>query len=331
MPTIAIEGANSMKSSRPAVLLVALATMTLFAADLSAYYHPSMGRFLSRDPRDASPARVSAAAAQYADGMNSYQYVRSRPLRRTDAFGLWGEDIHVDLTKELATRAGFACADKVAAGANAPDTYEGSRPGFDGVADAVWQYLLGAYPEAKVRLMAIWHFPVSPDGEVHPNSAEARRIMEEGIEECDFKRFSEGLHVIQDSWSHQGKPYIGGIGHGRGAYWVVETETRSLPFSFSPGLDNVDVITGGHWQEERNTLHAAVTDSTDKAHLWPADVRAAGMATYEALLAFKEKCPCHCPGTDDSLGPTSLREADAKRTVEAFLDETFPGPNAPRR
>lgn len=60
-----------------------LASILLFALTLlgtpgaaSAYYSPEQGRWLSRDP------------AEYADGMNTYQYARSNPLRYGDPTGL---------------------------------------------------------------------------------------------------------------------------------------------------------------------------------------------------------------------------------------------------
>ncbi|NLX59860.1 MAG: hypothetical protein GXY74_12315 [Phycisphaerae bacterium] len=306
-----------------AVALLALAATASDAQARHRVYHPTVGRFMQRDPLgtpNESPLTRNLSsheftrrdpAAQYRDGMNLYQYVHSGPSGYVDPMGLWNSDVHHDLTKELATMAGIACAEEVAAGANAPDEHEGSRPGMDGVIDAVKQLLLGVRPGPKIALMAIWHFPVSPDGEVHPDSPEARKIMEEGLEDCDFKRFTEGLHVLQDSWSHQGRPYISGIGHGRGAVWV-------------------DKGSGGYWQEERGTLNAALSGNTDRADLWPADVRAAGKATYEALKKFKEKCPCHCPGPDDSRKPTSSGDAADDKKVNDYLDGKFPGPNLPR-
>ena len=67
------------------------------------YYRPEIGRFLQRDPRETAlvlvmAARLNAAAmeamanlsagAQYADGLNLYQYLRSNPLLGTDPLGM---------------------------------------------------------------------------------------------------------------------------------------------------------------------------------------------------------------------------------------------------
>ena len=84
-------------------LLTVVATIAIFIANASAYYHPTLGRWLSRDPGPGSPSRVGTAGPtagggfakrdpvgnQYADGMNLYQCVRSAPTIAVDPFGLW--------------------------------------------------------------------------------------------------------------------------------------------------------------------------------------------------------------------------------------------------
>jgi len=90
-----------------------------------------------------------------------------------------------------------------------------------------------------------------------------------------------------------------------------------------------EVVTGGYWKQTGG-LQAALSDTADNVKLWPADVRAAGKATYEALKKFKEKCPCHCPGPDDSRKPTSSGDAADDKKVNDYLDGKFPGPNLPR-
>ena len=61
-------------------LLVFCAACAMGAASSSAwanrYYSPEMGRFVSRDP------------VGYKEGMNLYQYVRSRPTMKLDMYGL---------------------------------------------------------------------------------------------------------------------------------------------------------------------------------------------------------------------------------------------------
>jgi len=88
-----------MKTTRLVAVLVGLATISLFAADATAMYHPTMGRFLQRDPGPGAsgPARVGTAGPavgggfiprdQYADGMNLYQYVGANPTGWVDPDG----------------------------------------------------------------------------------------------------------------------------------------------------------------------------------------------------------------------------------------------------
>jgi len=61
------------------------------------YYDPHTGRFLTHDPLGITPngelaANRFEAQAQYANGLNVYEYVRSMPLTRRDPFGLWHYD-----------------------------------------------------------------------------------------------------------------------------------------------------------------------------------------------------------------------------------------------
>jgi len=70
-----------MKNTRLIAVLVAIAAVAAIAADASAYYHPTIGRFISRDPgpgRNSTrqtatahfPPRDPTGTNQYADGMN---------------------------------------------------------------------------------------------------------------------------------------------------------------------------------------------------------------------------------------------------------------------
>lgn len=88
----------------PSRLFLVTGLLALFAADASAMYHPTLGRFLQRDPGPgsiAAPPRVGATprvppgqmirpepGREYADGMNLYQYVRGNPATRVDPTGL---------------------------------------------------------------------------------------------------------------------------------------------------------------------------------------------------------------------------------------------------
>ena len=91
-----------MRATHLIAVLVGLVAIAIAATDASAYYHPTVGRFLQRDPGPGGPARVGAGRAapvggrfiprdptgQYADGMNLYQYVGSNPIAHFDPTGL---------------------------------------------------------------------------------------------------------------------------------------------------------------------------------------------------------------------------------------------------
>ncbi|MBL7221761.1 MAG: hypothetical protein ISS69_16755 [Phycisphaerae bacterium] len=89
-----------MKTTRPIVILLALSAIAALPADASAYYHPTVGRFINRDPGSGRPAvtahfppRDPTGTNQYADGMNLYEYVRGNPVNLRDPRGLgtWGQ------------------------------------------------------------------------------------------------------------------------------------------------------------------------------------------------------------------------------------------------
>ena len=97
-------------------VLASFAAVALLATDASAMYHPTVGRFLQRDPGPdgmmAAP-RVGTAGAvvgggflprdstgQYEDGMNLYEYVRGQPPNMVDPSGLWTSRIHKTITED---------------------------------------------------------------------------------------------------------------------------------------------------------------------------------------------------------------------------------------
>ena len=93
-----------MKTTRLVAVLVGLAVIVTFAAEASAFYHPGLGRWMSRDPDtgggDATRLGGGGPAVagsflprdQYADGMSLYEYVRSNPCNGLDAWGLKADD-----------------------------------------------------------------------------------------------------------------------------------------------------------------------------------------------------------------------------------------------
>ena len=271
------------------------------------YLNPTLGRFMQRD-------RIG-----YADGMNLYEYVRSNPLRHVDPRGLWGYDVHHDLTLELARKAGYSeqAAQTVATAANRPDTDERAAPSCfvnavmlkvqaqqEGYSADQMQRLLDK-AESLFERAREWHFPADPDGIVRPGSVTAWAKVQAATRRGDLVSFGEGLHVLQDSWAHQGKPFCEGIGHARGAKWVppkkvykwgIWTPSPIGPRSPVPKLPipwpvrRLVRTIAGHY-EKLTGREAFLSHSADKTEFWPEDARATGLATYKALVGFRNKNP----------------------------------------
>jgi hypothetical protein len=71
-----------------------LLAVCIFAADASAYYHPTLGRFMGRDPGAVGTAAVDrfiprdlTDGNQYANGLSLHQYVMSNPVLLKDPSG----------------------------------------------------------------------------------------------------------------------------------------------------------------------------------------------------------------------------------------------------
>ena len=160
------------------------------------------------------------------------------------------------------------------------------------------------------------------DGVVEPGSTAAKARVEQGVRVCNFKLFAEGLHTLQDSWSHQGKPYLKeGLGHARGARPI---------YSYEYSCDGEACILVPQeivGYERLKGWRAAIDPSADYVHLWQADVRRAANATYLQMLKFKEHCPWSCPGPDGTKLPTSSQQAEDEDVVMKFLNGKFPGEN----
>jgi len=247
-----------------------------------------LGRWPSRDP------------IGYVEGASFYEYVRSMPLRRVDPYGLWGQDFHQFMTATLAVNAGMCFPSEVGEWANAPDTDPLRRAGLVGFYE--WSVLEGADAAAKWRAMQEWHFPVAPGaGQVERGSEYAARKYKEGIgteghKRCNLQVFAEGLHTLQDSWAHQGKPPLNGIGHSR------KRKENWRPAIFSHDADNVE--------------------------FWPADARAAAQATFNAMKEFMDACPCILEGPHQ-YEKSRCGDAIGSRAFEKWIEVQYPGENVP--
>lgn len=93
-------------SRKPVMVLLAMLASLLLASHAPAVYHVETGRFLQKDPHatglpilgDAGwlhgraplvPVSAFNLRQHFRDGMNTYEYLRSSPLNRSDPLGLY--------------------------------------------------------------------------------------------------------------------------------------------------------------------------------------------------------------------------------------------------
>ena len=191
-------------------------TMTGLIYMRDRWYDPRTGSFMSPDP------------AGHRDSPNLYSYCGGDPVNCTDPTGMYEADFHYGLSFYLAKRACFSAdvAKSIAEGAERPDQDE-RAPIRNGV-----EAKLGSQA-ARERLRA-WHFP-KPDlytGVVEPGSKEAQRNVWTGLMTNNLTLFSEGLHTLQDSWSHQGKPSLGGYAGHPDARGGLSSHNADIPYKY---------------------------------------------------------------------------------------------------
>ena len=73
------------------------------------YCDGDLGRFIGRDPLETD--------------LNLYRYCGNNPVLLVDPSGLWGRDVHYDLTQAIAQYVGISCPGEIAAGSEARRRY----------------------------------------------------------------------------------------------------------------------------------------------------------------------------------------------------------------
>jgi hypothetical protein len=189
-------------------------------------------------------------------------------------------DFHYGLTKWLAVRAGFCDGDAetIAQGTLAPD--EDSR---EATALVMSQVLLRTNIGASKTVQA-WHFPGA--GPV-PGLPAARAVVagsplahskvsaSGGI----LRAFGEGLHPLQDSWSHRGVPDTPGAGMLSNAL-ALATNAQGDPRTLSWGHS---LVRGGWANHYADLTYLDPQSATDAAH-----------ATYDELVTLVQLRPSTC-------------------------------------
>jgi hypothetical protein len=156
---------------------------------------------------------ISADPMGYVDGPNAYAYAGNDPANSGDPMGLYSTDFHLGMTEYLARLAEFKewTARTIAVSAQRPDDDERAP-----IANGKRLYASGLYSAEEEHLSAArirkWHFPITCEEglekpgncRVKPDSPQARAEVELGLKLRDLRVFGEGLHVLQDSFAHQG-------------------------------------------------------------------------------------------------------------------------------
>ncbi|MBI5366262.1 MAG: RHS repeat-associated core domain-containing protein, partial [Planctomycetes bacterium] len=174
------------------------------------HYDPGTGRFASRDP-------IGAAGDS---SRNDYRYVNNSPALGVDPLGLYEEDVHRGLTTYLAMIAGLSSAEASNIGdANfGVDTAAETNPVTVGVRRAICNKCGDTEGAAKAQAcLDEWHFP-KDEGKVSVvrNSAAANQKVNAAIAAASgwaamsatarailIADLGKGLHVLQDSYSHE--------------------------------------------------------------------------------------------------------------------------------
>ena len=272
-----------MKTTRLIAVLTGLATIGIVAADASAMYHATLGRFLQRDPGvgAGSPARVGSAGAavgggfierdptgsnQYADGMNLYQYVKSSPGGHLDPTGLRAKTWFACGAKNLYIETDWCCAPD-------PKTVQravcSAYKTLKAVADALWDHeytrpWTAAHDHTHTQFNR--YFYGRQKGKT-PNSVveEIRDIYVDLIDELDDP---DGTHYRCDG--KQGKCSSGAVA-------VAGPWTTHLCHGFFWGTNATDKFRAGVIIHELSHMYQ---DTTDHGLTYVTSKNAAGAPVY---------------------------------------------------
>jgi RHS repeat-associated protein len=284
--------------------------VTGFYYNRARWYNYITMQFVNRDPILSGP--------------NPYAYCGDNPVIYVDPSGLWGRDVHYELTKAIAEYVGISCPDEVAEGTNRPDTDYRAPTNLQNIMSRLPGLLVNvpladrsAYIRKAAELMhdsLQYHFPMDTVNGVQyvvfGGSSASYAIVRQGIRQCDFTKFSEGLHPLQDAWSHGGgKPVFGQLGGHPTGVMTVPDIIKTLQGFFS-----------GDWNVQTATVNltgffAGISESADKPEQHQPEFIATARGTFQEMITFADKCgsKCPCPISKQLISPKPI-----PRTLKEF-------------
>ena len=182
-------------------------------------------------------------------------------------------DVHYGLTAWLALKAGFneREAATIATGAQRVDS------GDMQYVDVGLMYACLAQDDVGAQRASAHHFPTAaavpgaPESRVvapagAPATKAATQMLKVPPDKAGFMllKLGEALHILQESWAHQGVPEI--------------------PFGAKTGVECDPTRAWGH----PKARGGAGSHRADLTRYWPADTLAAAKATYDVLLQFAQ-------------------------------------------
>lgn len=254
--------------------LILVAMCVCSTAELAhGHYHPRLGRFIQRDPTG------------YVDGMNLYEYAISNPIQRVDPRGLWSENVHRDLTRNMMSAVCPQIAGRVA------DADQGRDENFHDAPSIVilgWLTLGINSLRPEVQEDYNYHFP-----DAGPPFPGQQRVVRQGFQNpavtnlyndifnpqsrrhCDPTEFGMFLHMLQDSWSHGGG-VPNWCGHPAGVRIVDNRGNVHITTGWmDTSVDNVNSNRGAYDQMKMDVMNA----------MW----------------RFYTDCPCQCGNQNRNL------------------------------
>jgi len=165
------------------------------------YEEARIGRFIAPDPIRVVDQRTSKTNEDMLlnpQRLNTYAYALNNPMRYIDPTGLWGEDVHHDMTLIWATKAGFSPHDAgiIAYSDNATDG------GLTGTRGTGWMpnYLGGDQSR---------HFNTNKSGSDSRDDWANKEfnlavcLYKSGDTDAALTALGRGLHSLQDKFAHR--------------------------------------------------------------------------------------------------------------------------------